>query len=228
MKFEQQILKSQQDQLNHVNSMIDWSLDDLILKARSGVYSNTPENRKLGRVGQKYGTKKEVEEKGGKDNKDVMVFNKDSEIVIEDGYYLRFQDNKNNQTSVHPYPTKDIVKLYKNEDLVKEAIKRVDNGEIEWDNLLNYYDEEDFRFREGYVAAVNFDNEEKVKVSGQKFRTTPSASDKYVVIFEGDYENEHEIFDGLVTKMKNVKAIYEKSNNGYVLVEKDGKKVQIN
>jgi len=30
--------------------------EELIEKARAGVYSNTPENRKLGRVGQKYGT----------------------------------------------------------------------------------------------------------------------------------------------------------------------------
>lgn len=32
---------------------------ELIEKARSGIYENTPENKKLGRVGQKYGTKKE-------------------------------------------------------------------------------------------------------------------------------------------------------------------------
>lgn len=90
MKFEQQILKSQQDQLNHINSMIDWSLDDLILKARSGVYANTPENRKLGRVGQKYGTKKEEEKKDESISKKQREKNfkewfGDSKVVDENG-----------------------------------------------------------------------------------------------------------------------------------------------
>ena len=35
---------------------------ELLRKARSGVYKNTPENRKLGRVGQKYGNKKKEQE----------------------------------------------------------------------------------------------------------------------------------------------------------------------
>lgn len=34
-----------------------------IIKARSGIYKDTPENRKLGRVGQKYGSEKKPEEK---------------------------------------------------------------------------------------------------------------------------------------------------------------------
>lgn len=34
MKFEQEILKVQEDQLNHLNSMIDWSLDEKIEKAK--------------------------------------------------------------------------------------------------------------------------------------------------------------------------------------------------
>lgn len=37
--------------------------EELIEKARSGVYKDTPENRKLGRVGQKYGSKKEQKNK---------------------------------------------------------------------------------------------------------------------------------------------------------------------
>lgn len=41
----------------------DVAEDGEILKARSGTYANTPENRKLGRVGQKYGSKKGGEEK---------------------------------------------------------------------------------------------------------------------------------------------------------------------
>lgn len=36
-----------------------FGIEDSIEKARAGTYENTPENRKLGRVGQKYGSKKE-------------------------------------------------------------------------------------------------------------------------------------------------------------------------
>ena len=41
----------------------DVAEDGEILKARSGIYGNTPENRKLGRIGQKYGAVKGGEEK---------------------------------------------------------------------------------------------------------------------------------------------------------------------
>lgn len=50
-----------------------------IVKARSGIYENTPENRKLGRVGQRYGGKKESEKKETKEtnfsysNKDFLL-----------------------------------------------------------------------------------------------------------------------------------------------------------
>lgn len=46
----------------------------LIEKSRSGVYQNTPENRRLNRVGQHYGEAKKPEEKKGGDNvKDVEI-----------------------------------------------------------------------------------------------------------------------------------------------------------
>lgn len=40
----------------------------LIEKSRSGVYQDTPENRRLHRVGQRYGEAKKPEEKKGGDN----------------------------------------------------------------------------------------------------------------------------------------------------------------
>lgn len=46
-------------------SQIDWDKDENgdLMKAKSGTYLDTPENRKLGRVGQKYGgSKEEVKE----------------------------------------------------------------------------------------------------------------------------------------------------------------------
>ena len=62
-----------------------------IIKARSGIYSNTSENRKLGRVGQKYGVKKEEVES---DNETISKEDKeknfkewfgDSKVVDSDG-----------------------------------------------------------------------------------------------------------------------------------------------
>jgi len=45
------------------------AIEDILEKARSGVYKDIPENRKLGRVGQRYGSKKMEEEKVGKKKK---------------------------------------------------------------------------------------------------------------------------------------------------------------
>jgi len=43
--------------------------DEDLEKAKSGIYEDTPENRKLGRVGKKYGSKKEtIEDKAGKES----------------------------------------------------------------------------------------------------------------------------------------------------------------
>lgn len=42
------------------------SFENDIEKARSGIYEDTPENRRLNRVGQKYGSKKKEEEPAGK------------------------------------------------------------------------------------------------------------------------------------------------------------------
>ncbi len=38
------------------------AIEDILEKARSGIYKDTPENRKLGRVGQKYGSEKKAGE----------------------------------------------------------------------------------------------------------------------------------------------------------------------
>src|SRR5690554_4709302 len=66
-----------------VNMFIDGFISKEVLsdivKARSGVYQNTHENRKLGRVGQRYGGKKETEKKEDKEtnfsysNKDFLL-----------------------------------------------------------------------------------------------------------------------------------------------------------
>ncbi|WP_462342681.1 hypothetical protein [Phocaeicola plebeius] len=50
-----------------------------IEKARSGVYENNRKNRKLGRVGQKYGSQKQNEEKEKKDSSDAKEKVKEEE-----------------------------------------------------------------------------------------------------------------------------------------------------
>lgn len=72
-----------QDISKAVNMFIDGFISKEVLsdivKARSGVYQNTHENRKLGRVGQRYGGKKESEKKETKEtnfsysNKDFLL-----------------------------------------------------------------------------------------------------------------------------------------------------------
>ena len=46
-------------------------IEEILEKARSGIYKDTPENRKLGRVGQHYGSKK-VEEKKTSSEKEKL------------------------------------------------------------------------------------------------------------------------------------------------------------
>lgn len=53
---------------------------DDISKARSGVYANTIENRKLGRVGHKYGSKKAEEPKGASNKSKVVEHKETGEV----------------------------------------------------------------------------------------------------------------------------------------------------
>lgn len=56
------IQKSIQDKIKEQENLIKSSyltpIEDEIRKSRAGIYENTPENQKLGRVGQKYGAEK--------------------------------------------------------------------------------------------------------------------------------------------------------------------------
>lgn len=61
MKFEDEIRQKRQERIDYINKSVLTPIEDYLEKARSGIYTNTPENRKLGRVGQKYGSKKETE-----------------------------------------------------------------------------------------------------------------------------------------------------------------------
>lgn len=75
MKFEDEINQKRQERIDYINKSISTPIEDYLEKARSGIYSNTPENRKLGRVGQKYGEKREetsIEQKIVKIEEDII------------------------------------------------------------------------------------------------------------------------------------------------------------
>ena len=61
---EKEIQDRQQAQIEHIEKSIDFSCDrviyDEIEKARSGIYTDTYQNRKAGLVGQKYGSEKKM------------------------------------------------------------------------------------------------------------------------------------------------------------------------
>jgi hypothetical protein len=90
-------------------SQIDWDKDENgdLMKAKSGTYSDTPENRKLGRVGQKYGgskgevssDKKDVEHKHDlKEGQLVKFEGKEHRVVEIKGNSVRLSGT---QGSVH-------------------------------------------------------------------------------------------------------------------------------
>ena len=62
--WEKEIQDRQQAQKDHIEKSIDFSCDraiyDEIEKARSGIYTDTYQNRKAGLVGQKYGSEKKI------------------------------------------------------------------------------------------------------------------------------------------------------------------------
>lgn len=94
-----------------LESFIDDNIDESILcKAMSGVYSDTSENKKLGRVGQKYGSTKEEDEPKKKQNKVTGVdFN----------YLSRFNLSEE-------YVNKLIPHMVKNMESTKKFIQNLD------------------------------------------------------------------------------------------------------
>ncbi len=70
------------------------NMNEELEKARSGIYADTAENRKLGRVGQKYGGKKQVEQTKGKIQKkkvdsDKLTLEEKSEITEKVNKFIR-------------------------------------------------------------------------------------------------------------------------------------------
>jgi hypothetical protein len=88
-------------------SQVEWDTveGDNIQKSRSGVYKNTPENKKLGRIGQKYGGKKENDE--GEDEKGNYGL-----LDKETGNYSYFDSYENAAKAAAKYYPNDTRKQY--------------------------------------------------------------------------------------------------------------------
>ena len=63
MRLEKSIMYVRPEQVKWDEETIEKSEDVELVKSKSGTYTDTPLNRKLGRVGQKYGEKQDREEK---------------------------------------------------------------------------------------------------------------------------------------------------------------------
>jgi len=74
-KFSDESLTHSIEELNSQYNKISatFDIESDIKKARSGVYADTPENRKLKRVGKEYGTKKEADESEDEDEKEIPI-----------------------------------------------------------------------------------------------------------------------------------------------------------
>lgn len=64
------------------------TLTEIFLKARSGVYANTPENRRLGRVGQRYG----VSEQRMQQEQDERLARRRAQERVSDQQYVKAQE----------------------------------------------------------------------------------------------------------------------------------------
>lgn len=87
------------------------NLTDIFLKARSGVYKDTSENRRLHRVGQKYGESKQSED----DEKDKKEVDPAKELAAVNKVISAIAAGKIN------LPNQEVVKLYEKRRKLEEA-----------------------------------------------------------------------------------------------------------
>lgn len=155
-KVKQNIIQQQQlDKFNIEKSVIGTeayyinqdiqkgiSGDEIIEKAKSGVYKLTAENKKAGRVGQKYGESKKEDEKigdfkkGDKVNWTDYQLSSDNKIEgVIDGkkdekgrYLINFKDGS------HAYIFPDVIeKVKESTDKKEDMPKRGEKFKIDWD-----------------------------------------------------------------------------------------------
>lgn len=152
----------------------------IIEKSRSGIYSDNPVNRKLHRVGQKYGSKKEEEQpkqkvKEPEKNKKQKQF--DEEKVK--GYakkatdeQLKLAAEKHEDEKVKKIAQAEIeerVNSYKTFNK-RESLEYYQNNQSNMDNFDDYVVISDYKFR-GYVGmneGLRHGNEKKLKEYKEK------------------------------------------------------------
>lgn len=132
--------------------------------------------------------------------------------------YYRFQQTTGIETSLHVYPTNDLMPIYKNQSAVSEMLSRINNGEVAWDDVASFDDIDNYFFKDGFVCCHYFDGEESDLLDTMKFSGAGVvAYDDYVVVF--DSEVNYDLHDGHVCRMDTVIAIYKKESlNAYTRI----------
>lgn len=128
--------------------------------------------------------------------------------------YYRFQKTQGVETSMHVYPTWDILDLYANYDAVEKMLKRIDSGEVpDWD-VANYDKIDNYFLKPGYVCCNQFAYGDDELTDVKEFASAPAAYEDYVVVFDTDLPD-HRIFDGFIAKMDDIVAVYKNENRIY-------------
>lgn len=132
--------------------------------------------------------------------------------------YYRFQHTDGIETSLHVYPTSNLLDLYRNREAVSKMIERINAGEVQWDDVASFDDLDNYFFKEGFVCCHYFDGEETDLLDYMTFEGNGVvAYDDYVVVFDSDIN--YDLHDGHVSKMENIIAVYKKGSNIYVRVK---------
>lgn len=120
-----------------------------ILKSRSGVYQDTPKNRRLHRVGMRYGVEKKQEP--------IKELKERADKVVKDG---KEQKDKALQEAINEFKNKQAdlkKKVKKIEDLIKKVKGRSNREKLE-DIRETFY-----KWKEDYGGELEIDIEEDVK-----------------------------------------------------------------
>ena len=135
--------------------------------------------------------------------------------------YYRYQSNTELQTSVHLYPSIDLLPIYANREAVNSMINRIKSGEVSWDDVYIYDDVDNYFFKENYVCCKYIDEGEHFEQLKETMVFSDNgcaANDEYVVLFNSD--EEYRIFDGFVAKCESFVKIYKKvEGNTYTSIK---------
>ena len=132
--------------------------------------------------------------------------------------YYRFQQTTEKETSLHVYPTLNLLSIYKNKEAVSEMIEKINSGEVAWDDVASFDDLDNYFFKDGFVCCHYFDGDETDLVDTMNFANAGVAAyDDYVVVFESEVN--YELHDGHVSRMDEIVAVYKKNGNIYTRIK---------